>query len=45
MFPLVLSVNTTKEDMANVQQDSKESIVETWVTVVKRSKVGVFRLP
>lgn len=45
MFPSVLLVNTTNADMAIVKQHTSEMVVEMWVTVLKRSNVGVRRLP
>ena len=45
IFPCVLFVNTQKAEIANMQQDIKENKVDTCVTNVKRSIVGVFMLP
>lgn len=45
IFPCVLFVNTQKAGMANTEQESNENKVDTCVTSVNRSMVGVFMLP
>ncbi len=45
MLPCVLSVKTTYADIANVEQATSDMAVEMCVTLLKRSKVGVRKLP
>ena len=45
MFPWVLSVNTTKADIAKVEQATNEINVDICVTLANLSSVGVRRLP
>lgn len=45
MFPWVLSVKTRYAETASVEQATSEMTVEMCVTVAKRSRVGVLKLP
>ena len=45
MFPCVRSVKTTYAETASVQHATSEMSVDTCVTLLKRSSVGVRRLP
>ena len=45
MLPCVLSVKTRYADTASVMQATSEIRVEMCVTLAKRSRVGVRRLP
>lgn len=45
IFPCVLSVKITNAEIANVEQATSDSAVDIWVTLAKRSNVGVFKLP
>lgn len=45
MLPVVRSVKTRKPDMDMHRQAMRDRVVEMWVILAKRSRVGVLREP
>jgi hypothetical protein len=45
MFPVVRSVKTRNPDMDMQRHAMRERVVEMWVILAKRSRVGVLREP